>query len=234
MSSNLPSVWIVTKTFFSKYFTVLLVMALTVCIYLLLQRRPSSSTVQVENPVTLHTLDTIRDSNNRLWSLVTQTVYDKAQVQRYADSLAKVLKTKPQYIQGEDVVLIKDSVVYRSVPSEPIYITKTKDTAYKVEVHDPWTDIVAVAGKDSGSIAFKQRDTLSSVTIQESHLIGKTKTTIFMGNSNPHDEILQGASFSIKQKEVFLSVGPDIQYNPFTQKVNIGLSVQLPILKFKR
>lgn len=232
MSLNLTSVWAAIKSFFSKYSVALLIMVVLVLIYLLINKKGVSSIVQVADPVLLHTLDTTRDSNGRLLSTINQVIYDKLQVQAYADSLAKILKVKPKYIQGEDKVVIKDSIVYRNVPSEPVYVGK--DTAYKVEVHDPWLDVVAVAGKDTGSILLKERDTLTRIEVVETPFIGKTKTTIFMGNSNPHDEILQGASFSVKQKEVFLTVGPDFQYNPFTQKVSLGISVQLPILKFKK
>lgn len=222
---------IITGT--KKYIVgILLVIIAGILAYFLYFRKSPSSMVQVDNPLLLHQLDTMRDSNSKLWSTINQNVYDKLQVQRYADSLALLLRVKSKYVQGADQVVIKDSVVYKNVPSEVIYVGK--DTAYKVETHDAWSDIVAVAGKDTGFISFKQRDTLMRVEVVETPLIGKTKTTVFMGNSNPHDEILQGASFSIKQKEVFLSVGPDIQYNPFTQKFNFGISVQLPILKFKK
>lgn len=216
------------------YFVWILIIAVCILGYLLEQRKGGDGTDIIPNPVAMHTLDTMRDANNKLYSQLAQETYNRLQVQAYADSLAKALRVKPQYIQGEDQIVIKDSVIYKSVPSEPIYLERGKDTAYQVEVHDPWVDVVAIAGKDTGSISLKERDTLSRIEVVETPLIGKTKTTIFMGNSNPHDEVLQGASFSIKQKEVFLTIGPGIQYNPFTRKVNVGLSAQLPILKFKR
>lgn len=225
-------------TSINKYRDVLLLLAVGVLVYLLVQK-PKSSIVQVTNPLQLQQVQQMRDENGKLYAQISQQVLQLTQIQSFSDSLAKALKIKPKYIQGVDRVVTKDSVVYNNVPVEEAIITgedNDSSIVYTVEKHDPWTDIMAKINpsKDTASIEYTSRDTLTRVQVAEAHLFSPTTYTVYMGNANPHNDIKEGASFQIKEKRTWLSVGPSIQYNPFTQKVDVGISVQIPLIQFKK
>lgn len=215
-----------------KYRGAILFMICLVLAYLAF-KKPKTITIVSDNPVQLKKVDSMRDANGKLYAVVTQQVLEIAQVKAYTDSLAKALKLKPKYIQGVDKIVTKDSVVYKDLPSKPL-LQANGDTAYAVSFNDAWTDITAVVGKDTGTILYESRDTLTRVDVVENHLFKPTTHTIYMGNANPHNEVKEGASFSIKEKRAWLSVGPYIGYDPFQKKASIGISAQLPIFQFKK
>lgn len=201
--------------------------------------KPTVVPPQITNPVQLKAVDSMRDTNGKLYAKVAQQTLQLVQIQSYADSLAKALKIKPKYIQGVDRVVTVDSVVYNNIPvTEKIDEEHLSDTLqiYTIEKHDPWTDIKATLDvkRDTASVEYKSRDTLTRVEVAETHLFSPTTYTVYMGNSNPYNDIKEGASFQIKEKRAWLSIGPDLQYNPFTNKLNLGISVQLPLLQFKK
>lgn len=222
-----------------KHRGVILVLACLILVYFLIQKPRAVSTTVVD-PTALQQVKQVRDENNKLYAQINQQVLDKATVQAYSDSLAKALKVARGSIREVDKIVAKDSIVYVTDTSKPIsvLVPGTKDSlviAYSTEFHDPWVDVTAIAGKDTGRIEFKSRDTVTRVVSEETHWFSPTQYNVFLGNSNPHTEITEGTSFSIKEKRTWLSIGPSVQYNLLpTRGVSIGISAQLPLLQFKR
>lgn len=189
---------------------------------------------QVDTALSLHKVDTFRDKNDKLFAQVEQQVYTQAQVSHLLDSVAKALGVKVKYIQGADKYTVQVDTVYRDLPVKRIYVLSANDTAYRVEKHDGWNDIIAVAGPDSGSIVYRSRDTITRYEMVKTPIIGATKRYIYLNNANPYNKIESGASFTIKEKQTWLSVGPYIGYDPFLNKASIGIGVMFPIFNLKK
>lgn len=196
--------------------------------------KPKTETVQVENPLLLRQVDSFRDINGRLYAKLEERVYTQTQVSHLLDSVAKSLGIRVKTIKGVERVVYQTDTIYKNLPSRPIFIVSNRDTAYQVERHDGWNDIIATAGRDSGSIVFRSRDTLTRIEITKSPLIGSTKRYIYLTNTNPSMQIKEGASFTIKEKQPWISIGPYIGYDPFSNRPSIGIGVQFPIITLKR
>ena len=228
------SIETISNSFIWKHRDIFLFFLCVFLIYFQLTHRPTTQTVVTDNPLQAQELKKVKDENGKLYAQITQTVLDKAIAEKLNDSLAKALKLKPKYIKGVDRVIAKDSIVYRDRTTK---IVEGEDTAYKIEFHDPWTDIVAVAGKDTGSIKQVQRDTITRVETEEggNGLFSKPiQHHVFLGNANPHVDINQGASFTVQEKKVWLTLGPYIGYDFIQNKPSVGVSVQIPIFQFKK
>lgn len=191
-------------------------------------------TKQVDTALSLHKVDTLRDKNDKLYATLEQKVYTQAQVNHLLDSLAKALGVKVKYIQGAERITVEVDTVYRNIPSHPIIIVHNKDTAFRVERHDGWNDIIATAGPDSGSIVFRSRDTITRVEMVKTPIIGATKRYVYINHANPYVKVDEGASFVIKEKQPWLSIGPYVGYDPFSNRASLGLGVTFPIITLKR
>lgn len=189
---------------------------------------------QIDTPLALHKVDSIRDKNDKLYAKLEEKVYTQAQVNHLLDSVAKVLGIKVKYIQGAERITIKVDTVIKNIPSTPVIVEHNKDTAFRIERHDGWNDIVATAGPDSGSIVFRSRDTITRLEVVKVPLIGPTERYVYINHANPYVKVDQGASFKIKEKQPWLSVGPYIGYDPFQNKASIGVGITFPIINFKR
>lgn len=196
--------------------------------------RTEKDIIKVDNPLLTEQVKTLRDENGKLYAQLEQKVYTQAQVTHLLDSVAKTLKIKVKQIKGMDKIVFKTDTIYKNLPSRPIFIVHSGDTAYQVERHDGWNDIVATAGPDSGSIVFRSRDTLVRIEIAKTPIIGPTKRYIYLTNTNPSVQIKEGAAFTIKEKQPWLVIGPYAGYDPFTQKASVGVGITVPIITLKR
>lgn len=225
----------IINSFVWKHRDALLLFFCVVFICLQIFNKAKIQTIITTDPLQVKQLEKYKDESGKIYAKMEQAVLDKVTAEKYSDSLAKALKIKPKFIKGVDRVIVRDSIIYRTDHSTPV-VTSKGDTAYKVEYHDAWSDIVAVAGKDTGTIKQVQRDTVTRVEIVEggSGIFSKPiRHTIFLGNANPHVDIFEGASFTVQEKKVWLTVGPYIGYDIF-HGVSLGVSAQLPIFQFKR
>lgn len=191
--------------------------------------------IDPQNHDLLEAIKVKKDENGKLWAELRARVVSEAEARARADSMAKALGIKPKYIKGQDMYVYSFDTVYKNIPTTRV-ITKYKDTAYQVERHDAWNDIVAVAGKNTGSIQHSSRDTLWRVETVKSPLIGKTTRTTLIRNANPSNKIVEGFSYSVKEKDVWLAIGPSagVTFDGKGFKPYIGIGVTIPIIKFRR
>jgi len=225
-----------TNSFVWKHKDAFLLFACVVLLYFQIFNKPKIQTVIGGNPLQEQQLAQLKDENGKMYAVIQQQTLDATAAKVYSDSLAKALKIKPKYIKGVERVIVKDSIVYETMHTLPVII-HDHDTAWKVEFHDPWSDIVAVAGRNHGYIKQEQRDTVTRVETVEggADLFSKpVQHHIFLGNSNPHVGIFEGASFTVQEKKTWLTVGPYIGYDIITRKPSVGISAQIPIFQFKR
>lgn len=221
------------KTVLYKYKDYIL-FGVVVILSLLMYFRRSHDIIAISplNQDLIQQVKTLKDANGKSLAQIEQIVISEQEAKLRADSLAKALKIKPKYIKGQDYYTTKVDTFF-SVVTSPVYLP-SGDTAYKVEKHDAYVDIEAIAGKSTGTISYRSKDTITRVETIKNPLIGSTKRTITLRSANPYNTIVDGYSWSVKEKEVWLAIGPSVQYNPFTKKVDIGVSIQIPIFKLKR
>lgn len=221
------------------YRDIFLLVAVAVLAFLFIYRKPVAIPAIGTNPIVLKPVDSIRDVNNKLYAQIAQQVQEKATAQAYTDSLENALRIAKGSIRTVDKYVTRDSIAYIDTATKAVYITgdtiKSVPVAYSTEFKDSWVDIKAVAGKDTGSISFKDVDTVTRIETTEKSLFGPTKHNIFLGNSNPHNDITEGASFTIKEKVPAVIILPTFQYSPFStgSKFNVGISIGSPKFAIK-
>ena len=189
---------------------------------------------QVQNPLLLKEVDSLRDANGKLYAQLEQKVYTQAEVNHLLDSVAKALGIRVKTIKGVERVVVKLDTVYRKLPADTIYTAGGVISGYKVEKHDGWNDIIATVLGEENSISYSARDTLTRIEVVKNPLFGPAKRYIYQTNSNPAMRIQQGASFTIKEKQPYLSIGPYLGYDPFTNRVDVGIGVTVPLINLKR
>lgn len=195
-------------------------------------RKPRTIYKNTRDPAELKTLEQYKDANGKLYTKLQQQEVEKAAYKEHIDSLAKLLKIKPKQIKGEEVLTIVTDTEFIRLPAKVVVIAK--DTMYRVEKHDAWVDIVATAGKSDGSITLKVKDTFTRLETIKTSWFKPTVRNIYILNKNPYSRASQGSSFSIKEKQTWLTVGPYIGYDPFSRRLSGGVSIQLPVIKLKR
>jgi hypothetical protein len=238
----LKNLWIKIRYFYSNHKNII-VIALVVIIIAMLRgscRNPEPVPITDINPI-LNQIKYLEDRNGQLVATVQQANDDLYNGKRINDSLAKALGVKPKQIKGVDQLVYKTDTVYLPDTTTPVYV-KTEDTVnkedgivgYKVQKHDSYVDIVAVAGKDTGYISLVSRDTLTRTTVRKNPLFGASTTTVYIRNSNPYNKIQSGYSWVQKEKKTYISIGPSVSWNPVTNKVNVGIGISFPLIQLKR
>lgn len=204
---------------------------LLVLLTIVIKRHPKEITITRDNLDLLKKTDSITDLNGEYWRRIEGITIDLREAKLRNDSLARALKLKPKTIKGQDIYVSKTDTVFNDLKT--IYVTS--DSTYRISKKDGYVDITAIVGKNTGSIQYKGYDTLTRVEVVKNPLIGRSKRYVYLHNASPYNKIGAGMSYVTKEKDVWLSIGPSIQYNPLQNtKVTVGVSVQIPIIKFKR
>jgi hypothetical protein len=202
---------------------------------LILWRKPDKVTyITKDNLDLLRKSDSLRDLAGHRWAVISAITVEKLEAQARADSMAKLLRIKPKYIKGQDIYISKTDTIWTKLPSTIMYSTEYKDTVYKVEKNDPYISVVAIAGKLGGTISVKSTDTLTRVEVIRNPLIGRTTRKVYLRNSSPYNKITEGMSYTVKEKTAFLTIGPAIGYDFIGKRPSVGVSIQYPLIKFKR
>lgn len=211
-----------------------LIVLLSVFSLFLYLKKPKIKVVSRDNTELYKELKYLKDKNG---DLVAQTTQSKLEIEVFkvkVDSIAKELSLNKKNIKEVDRWNTRVDSQFYPKPT-PVYINK--DTAYKVEQHDNWLDITAVAGKDTGYIHFIHRDTLDRVVSDRTKFlsfIGPDKTDVYLRAKSKHTKIESGYSFTVKSKTPILTIGPAILYDPFKNKASVGLSIQIPLIRINK
>lgn len=176
-------------------------------------------------------LNVLIDRNNLLYTEVKTIRVENTMYVNLVDSLAKALKLKPKFINGEDRYIFKTDTFFREVPNV-VYLGK--DTVYNVRKLDNHIDVNAYAGKDFGLITVKSQDTLIRIETSKTNIWGKTTDNVLLRNTNPYNKIYAGYSYSKVQKRTYLTLGPAIIYDPFRNQFSLGVSLQYPLIQLKK
>lgn len=231
------STWFKTTKVY-EYRNAILFGVICILVFLMFYKRSTPPiAIASDNTDLMQQVKTLKDANNKAFAQIEQIVLSKQEAEKRADSLATALKIKPKMVQGVTVYTTKVDTFF-SVVTSPVYLS-SGDTAYKVSKHDGYVDIDAVAGKQFGTISYKSKDTVTRVEYVKKPFLnlpifGATTTQIDLRSANPYNTIISGYSWQQEEKRTWLSIGPSVEWNPFTKRVDFGISAQLPIINFKR
>jgi len=204
-----------------------IIVLLGVLVYYINRKEPSDD---LELATTRKQVEYYKDANNKLIAKLEQNQLSEENMKKAVDSLAKALKVKPKFIQGQTVI---DTRIDTQFYPKPIPVPYGKDTAYKVVKSDQWVHVEAIAGKDTGSIKLSIRDTISITEVVKNPLIGKTTRDLYIRSANPYNVTTSGYSYRIREKKSILTVGPYIGID-IKGKPSFGIGVQFPIVNVKR
>jgi hypothetical protein len=220
------------ERFLSLHTKTLLVITCGLLFTYILCRKPRTIYQNTKDPAELKVLQQYKDANGKLYTKLQQQEVEKAAYKQRLDSFAKLLKIKPKQIKGEEVVTVVLDTQFVTLPSKVVVVAK--DTLYRIEKHDPWVDVVAIAGRVSGTITLKVKDTFTRLETVKTSWFKPTVRTVYILNKNPYSRASTGSSFTFKEKQIWLTIGPYIGYDPFSRSLSGGISAQVPIIKLKR
>lgn len=221
---------------FKKYRDVLYFIVIVILAYLVFFYAKREKVIQITetNNKALYdsALKVIRARDTRIYTEIQQRRLSESEYLQRIDSLAYLLKIKPKFVKGEDSYTYRKDTFFFP---KPIAVYIDRDVAgYSVRKKDNYVDIYAVAGKDTGYISYTSIDTLTRLETSKTNIFGKTTSTVIIRNANPYNRIQSGYSYIQKPKRAWLTIGPSVQVNPFTKKMDIGVSLQWPIIQFKK
>lgn len=237
----LLTIWTAIKSFFGWFFKqdiksiaieVLSVAVIVLFLVLKFRKDEAPKIVYVNTTNQLDTLPAEKDANGQLYELLNEVTLSRDQLQAQVDSLSKALKISKSIVQT--VTQIKT-------------VTEVKDSAIQVLVdkHDNETFAFsdAYATMDVTIDSLKKAkfflETVDTLTLTETlkkpflGLFGSTEHNIYIRNQNPYNHVVAGNSYTVKEKQIWLTIGPSIEYDPITKKIDWGISVQYPLIKLK-
>lgn len=161
----------------------------------------------------------IEDKNKNIYSQLQQIQVYSNQIVKERDSLAHLLSLKPKNIKEITTINQRvDTVIH--VRKDTVIIPKTVDTTIHIVLDT------------SVNLSFK--DTLTYIQYFKPHLFSPDEYLVYIRNSNPAIHIESGSSIVVREKRVWLTIGPSLQYNPFTSRLEPGISIQIPLIKLYR
>lgn len=214
------------------YWKEVLILILAIILLFYIKKDPIIKVIQKDNTDLLQELKQYKDRNGNLVSEISQLKMSREEINNRVDSLSRELRISKKNVKTIDHYISSTDTQFYPKPF-PVY--RGKDTAYKVIQYDNYLNIEAIAGKDTGYILFSLRDTLDRVEKYNPGFLGfGSSTKVLLRTKSPYIQYKQGYSFSIKEKTTWLTIGPSIQYDPFQNKVSVGVSAQIPVIKIKR
>jgi hypothetical protein len=173
-------------------------------------------------------LNQIRDENYNLLSEIRIKEIRIEEQKFLLDSLRmaipKPLRPRRNEIRSVDRFTIKADTALSSLP------VFRKDSVIKVEKHDQWLSAVTEIREDSAIFRISFKDTITRTEVYKKHLFRANEHYILLQSSSPYTSIKEGFSFTIKERKPIISIGPSITYQPFVNRISLGISVQIPIV----
>lgn len=177
--------------------------------------------------ISLDTVDTYRDINDKLRAQIVQKVISSDN-HHIIDSLENVIKglkksdvKSVSVIESEAKVVVRDTVIY-------------KDSTYQLFRKDDWLDLVVKLNKDTGTVAFSLRDSLTIVEFEKRKLFSTTRI-LDISHSSPYFSTKRAGSYTIQDRLPILTIGPSVNFGYDGQwRTTFGISVQVPLIKINK
>lgn len=186
-------------------------------------RQPSNS--QIIN-TQFQKAETYKDKTGKDHQVIPNQEVSPQVMKQLVDSVSKSLKGKN--IQVITQVIQRTDTVFQKLP-----VTMDSLGNFEFEKKDAYLTLQAKGNKDFADITLQTVDTITFALTKTKHLFKADVTQIDINNTNPYNKVQEGRSFSIREKKILVSIGPQIGYNPFTQKITIGIGLTLPLINIK-
>lgn len=169
-----------------------------------------------------------KDKYDNEHSKITQLVFDKESFKRRADSIAKLLGTKPSDVQSVTSVTTKGDV---KVETETVYVDSTKTYLFSDS-----TNYYALTGKlntntKKVNLDFGTVDTLTIVPYKKRRFFKET-FAVDVTNKNPYNHIVSGYSYTSSERVKRFGIGPQVGYDPVNKRITYGIGIQYNIIRF--
>lgn len=102
------------------------------------------------------------------------------------------------------------------------------------EKKDNYLSLSVKGNKDSATFTYQSIDTITYIDFVKYRFLRSNLRTVDIKNKNPYNKITAGQAFVLKEAYTYLSLGPQIGFNPINQKIYLGIGIQfnlLPLIK---
>lgn len=207
-----------------KFWAILIIVFLLVLQYRSCQKEEVQLVDMSFKPVTQY-----KDKDSITHSVIQNQLVNQETMNRILDSISKNLDVKPQTITQ---YITKTDTVFRD---RPVYID-TVNKEFRTSFKDPYIEIDVNGNLQTNKANFKIKttDTLTYVSYTKKHLFKGDEHLIDISGKSPHNTITEGRSFKLETKKSIFVLGPSVVYNPFTNKVQVGIGVTLNLISLKR
>lgn len=215
-----------------KYLTIknALILILFLGIFILYNRKPPALYKENSSKAVLEELNQIRDEN---FNLLSEIRVKEVTIEEQRSILDSIRSTVPKPLRPK-ISQIKSVEKFTLSTDSSLRLPVIRDSVIKIEKHDGWLSAQAEIRNDSAILKIGIKDTITRTQIYKRHLFKPDEHYILLRSSSPYSIIQEGFSFTIKEKQTVLTIGPSINYSPFVNRISFGISVQLPILKIKK
>lgn len=176
---------------------------------------------------TTNTSVSYKDANGNKYSQIITEDVEKKQLKKTIDSLNVSLKKIGKIKQLVTTTLKTDTFIKEI----PIYL---KDGVTHFTYQDSYLSLKGVHDSNKLDIEYHSKDTISFITHTKKPLLKKKIYYVDVVNRNPYNNINVENSLQIKEKKSILVLGPSIQYNPFQNNFNVGISLTYNLLSLKK
>lgn len=210
-----------------------LILVVGIIIFLLIRNcnpsEPEVKIVEKDNTDLIQELNFYKTLSGQQAGKLKQVEVSRAELEKRVESLAKELKIKPKYIQGEITVITQADTVLRDVP---YYIDSSKGT-FKFQHKDAWASIEGNNMNPEKKLTFEMHltDTIKAVENIKKRFLRKSITEVTFITKSPYSQAISGYSYRVKPRQLLVAIGPGINYNPFNSKLSVGIQAMLPLIK---
>ena len=210
-----------------------LILVVGIIIFSLIKNcNPSQAEIKIvekDNSDIIKELNLYKTLSGQQAGRLRQVEVSRAELEKRVEFLAKELKTKPKYIQGEITVITQADTVLRDVP----YYVDSSNGTFKFHHKDAWASISGNNMNPEKKLTFEMHltDTIKAVEHIRKRFLRKSVTEITFITKSPYSQAISGYSYKVKPRQLLVVIGPGITYNPINSKVSIGIQATVPLIK---
>lgn len=193
-----------------------------VCMVLYKYTTPTPISVSSTKPSTSY-----KDNKGNQYSQQVIEDLEKKQLKKVIDSLNISLKR----IGKIKKIITSTQKTDTFLKEIPVFIEK--DSVY-FAYKDNYLFLKGVHDSNRLSLYYQTTDTIIFITHTKNPLFKKKTHYVDVINKNPYNNITINNSLQIREKKSILVLGPSIQYNPFQNNFNVGVSLTYNLLSLKK
>lgn len=181
----------------------------------------------VNSPKEFKKAEVYKDKNNEIRSNIHSDVISKELFEQVTDSYKRLLKGR---------VKIKTVIKYEYLLDTSVKVPITKDTSGKfhMKYSDNYLTLEAnEIKKDVGEFKLSLTDTITHIGYVRKRFLRANEEVINLNSKSKYVKITQGTSITRKEPKVLVVIGPQLGYNPFTNKFYGGIGATFNVVSIK-